>query len=79
LDIVSKAIYRLSICGNVYCAGKLSKPLLPSCLCGPLKAQEYLGHNSVETSMIYTHVMRGLASTAVSPLGSFSDQVGKKD
>ena len=32
------------------------------------EAQEYLGHNSVETTMIYTHVMRGLASTAVSPL-----------
>ena len=28
----------------------------------------YLGHNSVETTMIYTHVMRGLASLAVSPL-----------
>ncbi len=32
------------------------------------EVQEYLGHNSVETTMIYTHVMRGLASTAVSPL-----------
>jgi integron integrase len=32
------------------------------------EVQEYLGHNSVETTMIYTHVMRGLTSTAVSPL-----------
>jgi len=32
------------------------------------EVQEYLGHKSVETTMIYTHVMRGLASTAVSPL-----------
>ena len=32
------------------------------------EVQEYHGHNSVETTMIYTHVMRGLASTAVSPL-----------
>jgi len=32
------------------------------------EVQEYLGHNSVETTMIYTHAMRGLASTAVSPL-----------
>jgi site-specific recombinase XerD len=32
------------------------------------EVQEYLGHKSVETTMIYTHVMRGLTSTAVSPL-----------
>jgi integron integrase len=32
------------------------------------EVQEYLGHNSVETTMIYTHVMRGLGSTALSPL-----------
>jgi site-specific recombinase XerD len=32
------------------------------------EVQEYLGHKSVETTMIYTHVIRGLASTAVSPL-----------
>jgi hypothetical protein len=31
-------------------------------------ATEHLGHKSVETTMIYTHVMRNLASTAVSPL-----------
>ena len=32
------------------------------------EVQEYLGHKSVETTMIYTHVMRGLTSSAVSPL-----------
>jgi integron integrase len=32
------------------------------------EVQEYLGHRSVETTMIYTHVMRSLNSTAVSPL-----------
>ena len=30
--------------------------------------QQYLGHASVETTMIYTHVIRGLDSTAESPL-----------
>ena len=38
------------------------------------EVQEYLGHRSVETTMIYTHVMRGLNSTAVSPL----DALGKR-
>jgi len=28
----------------------------------------HLGHKSVETTMIYTHVIRGFDSTAVSPL-----------
>jgi site-specific recombinase XerD len=32
------------------------------------EVQEYLGHRSVETTMIYTHVMRSLSSTAISPL-----------
>jgi hypothetical protein len=40
------------------------------------ESADNLGHIGVETTMIYIHVMRGLASTAVSPLGSFSDQVG---
>jgi hypothetical protein len=37
------------------------------------EVQEYLGHKSVETTMIYTHVMRGLASTAVSPLDALGE------
>ena len=32
------------------------------------EVQQYLGHASVETTMIYTHVIRGLDSTAESPL-----------
>jgi len=32
------------------------------------EVQQYLGHASVETTMIYTHVIRGLDSTAQSPL-----------
>ncbi len=32
------------------------------------EVQQYLGHSNVETTMVYTHVIRNLASTAVSPL-----------
>jgi len=32
------------------------------------EVQKYLGHESVETTMIYTHVIRGMDSTAESPL-----------
>ena len=32
------------------------------------EVQEYLGHKSVEKTMIYTHVMRSLSTSAVSPL-----------
>jgi site-specific recombinase XerD len=39
------------------------------------EVQEYLGHKSVETTMIYTHVMRGLNSTAVSPLDALEECV----
>ena len=39
------------------------------------EVQEYLGHRSVETTMIYTHVMRGLASTAVSPVDALGTQM----
>lgn len=32
------------------------------------EVQKYLGHESLETTMIYTHVIRGMDSTAESPL-----------
>ena len=32
------------------------------------EVQELLGHKNVETTMIYTHVIRGMDSTAESPL-----------
>jgi site-specific recombinase XerD len=30
--------------------------------------QEYLGHANVETTMIYTHVVKGLRTPATSPM-----------
>lgn len=39
------------------------------------EVQEYLGHKSVETTMIYTHVMRSLNSTAVSPLDALQKSI----
>lgn len=32
------------------------------------EVQQYLGHSSLETTMIYIHVIRNLSSTAESPL-----------
>ncbi len=32
------------------------------------EVQKYLGHASMETTMIYTHVIRGMDSAAESPL-----------
>lgn len=36
------------------------------------EVQELLGHASVETTMIYTHVMKGLGSTTTSPLDTLA-------
>ena len=36
------------------------------------EVQEYLGHRSLETTMIYTHVLRTLSPTAVSPLDALA-------
>ena len=51
-------------------------PFLAFCIVNFLRLtlRYLLGHSSVETTMIYTHVMRGLGSTTVSPL----DQLGTK-
>jgi integrase len=34
------------------------------------EVQELLGHKNVETTMIYTHVLRGLSGAPESPLDS---------
>ncbi len=40
--------------------------------------QEYLGHKSVETTMIYTHVVKNLRNPAISPL-DLLDQMTAED
>ena len=44
----------------------------PSIFRNPLRVirqiQEYLGHSNVETTMIYTHVVKDMRSPAKSPL-----------
>lgn len=37
------------------------------------EVQELLGHKNVETTMIYTHVMRDMTNAPKSPLDSLSD------
>lgn len=39
--------------------------------------QEYMGHSKVETTMIYTHVVRELRNPARSPADLLRDRVGK--
>jgi integrase len=39
--------------------------------------QEYLGHANVETTMIYTHVVRELRSPARSPADLLQEYTGK--
>ena len=39
--------------------------------------QDYLGHANVETTMIYTHVVRELRNPARSPLDLLKDDVGR--
>ncbi|MBK8869494.1 MAG: tyrosine-type recombinase/integrase [Elusimicrobia bacterium] len=38
------------------------------------EVQDLLGHKNVETTMIYTHVMRDMANSPVSPLDDLSTQ-----
>jgi integrase len=45
--------------------------------------QEYLGHTNVETTMVYTHVVRDLRNPAISPLDMLhrleaADQTGSR-
>jgi integrase len=39
--------------------------------------QEYLGHSNVETTMIYTHVVKELRNPARSPLDVLQDRARK--
>ena len=39
------------------------------------EVQELLGHKNVETTMIYTHVLRGLSGAPESPLDSLFNKV----
>jgi site-specific recombinase XerD len=39
--------------------------------------QEYLGHSNVETTMIYTHVVKELRSPARSPLDMLQERTGR--
>jgi integron integrase len=39
--------------------------------------QEYLGHSNVETTMVYTHVVRDLRNPAVSPLDMLDRHAGE--
>ncbi len=41
--------------------------------------QDYLGHKSVETTMIYTHVVKDLRNPAVSPLDMLSQMTTQSD
>lgn len=38
--------------------------------------QDYLGHNSVETTMIYTHVVKNMRNPAISPLDLLDQMTG---
>ena len=39
--------------------------------------QEYLGHSNVETTMIYTHVVKELRNPARSPLDMLQERTGR--
>ena len=38
--------------------------------------QDYLGHKSVETTMIYTHVVKNMRNQAISPLDMLDQMTG---
>ncbi|MBU3948458.1 MAG: tyrosine-type recombinase/integrase, partial [Proteobacteria bacterium] len=43
------------------------------------EVQELLGHKNVETTMIYTHVLRNMSKVPISPLDTlFSDEASKE-
>ena len=39
--------------------------------------QDYLGHQSVETTMIYTHVVKNMRNPAISPLDLLDQMTGE--
>ena len=43
------------------------------------EVQQYLGHNNVETTMIYTHVIRNMGRTAESPFDHLPDEMEDRE